>query len=238
MNTNSNLEFRKIKSLKFLYEINENGTIFRNVKSKKQLKIKLDFRHSCNGYYTTFVHIGGRSANSKIIRVPIHRVVAECWLGDCPEGMEIDHIDGNTHNNHYTNLRYVTKSKQIKNKDHTNISNTGKQNLENARKARMKPVKITNEIEQYIFESFAECSRFLANYYNGNSENFRNKLKSHRKHIMDFDVIYLNAETGHGSFTKQGTVRENDLTGNHQTAFNKGKIAETEDRAKHTGVSI
>ena len=176
MNTNSNLEFRKIKSLKFLYEINENGTIFRNVKSKKQLKIKLDFHHSCHGYYTTFVHIGGRSANSKIIRVPIHRVVAECWLGDCPEGMEIDHIDRNAHNNHYTNLRYVTKSEQMKNRDHTNISNTGKQNLENARKARMKPVKITNEIEQYIFESFAECSRFLANYYNGNSENFRNKF--------------------------------------------------------------
>ena len=34
MNNNSNLEFRKIKSLQFLYEINENGTIIRNVKSK------------------------------------------------------------------------------------------------------------------------------------------------------------------------------------------------------------
>ena len=44
--TNSNLEFRKIKSLDFLYEINENGTIFRNVKSKKQNKIKLDMHHS------------------------------------------------------------------------------------------------------------------------------------------------------------------------------------------------
>ena len=32
---NSNLEFRKIKSLKFFFEINENGTIVRNVKSKK-----------------------------------------------------------------------------------------------------------------------------------------------------------------------------------------------------------
>ena len=29
--TNSNLEFRKIKSLNFLYEVNSNGTIFRNV---------------------------------------------------------------------------------------------------------------------------------------------------------------------------------------------------------------
>ena len=46
---NSNLEFRKIKSLNFLYEVNENGTIFRNVKSKKQLKIKLDMHHSKTG---------------------------------------------------------------------------------------------------------------------------------------------------------------------------------------------
>ena len=34
--TNSNLEFRKIKSLNFLYEVNENGTILRNVKSKNR----------------------------------------------------------------------------------------------------------------------------------------------------------------------------------------------------------
>ena len=56
MNDNSNLEFRKIKSLNFLYEVNENGTIFRNAKSKKQLKIKLDMRHSNMGYYMTLVH--------------------------------------------------------------------------------------------------------------------------------------------------------------------------------------
>ena len=39
---NSNLEFRKIKSLKFFFEINENGTIVRNVKSKKQAMIYKD----------------------------------------------------------------------------------------------------------------------------------------------------------------------------------------------------
>ena len=140
MKTNSNLEFRKIKSLKFLYEVNENGTIFRNVKSKKQLKIKLDYHHSKKGYYATFVHIGGRSKDAKIIRVMIHKVVAECWLGECPEGMEIDHIDRNPHNNHYSNLRYVTKSQQMKNRDHSNISKKGKENLEKARKERAKPV--------------------------------------------------------------------------------------------------
>ena len=34
-----NREFRKIPSLKFLYEVSEDGRIFRNVKSKKQNKI-------------------------------------------------------------------------------------------------------------------------------------------------------------------------------------------------------
>ena len=79
MNTNSNLEFRKIPSLQFLYEVNSNGTIFRNVKSKKQLKIKIDYHHSPKGYWHTFVNIKG-----KCIRVMLHKVVAECWLGPKP----------------------------------------------------------------------------------------------------------------------------------------------------------
>lgn len=171
MNTNSNLEFRKIKSLKFLYEVNENGTIIRNVKSKKQLKIKLDFHHSEKGYYTTFVHIGGRSENSRIIRVPIHKVVAECWLGDCPTGYEVDHIDRNTHNNHYSNLRYVTKS----------------------RESRSKGIKLRNcntgEIKE--FNSIAEASRFLEQEYDTTFERMRSRIKDHRKHIYDYDVIYV-----------------------------------------------
>ena len=197
MSTNSNLEFRKIKSLNFLYEVNENGTIFRNVKSKKQLKIKLDHHHSKAGYYVTFVHIGGRGKNSKIIRVMIHKVVAECWLGDCPAGMEVDHIDRNSHNNDYRNLRYVTKSEQMKNRDHSRISAKGAQNLAAARAMRMKPVIACNSNESYIFDSYADCSRFLANRYNDTAEKFRYRLKDKRSHIYDYDIIYLNAETGH-----------------------------------------
>lgn len=202
MSTNSNLEFRKIKSLNFLYEINENGTIFRNVKSKKQLKIKLDYHHSKAGYYVTFVHVGGRKKNSKIIRVMIHKAVAECWLGDCPVGMEVDHIDRNSHNNNYRNLRYVTKSEQMKNRDHSRISAKGSQNLAAARARRMKPVIVCNNNESYIFDSFADCSRFLANRYNGTTEKFRCRLKDKRSHICDYDIIYLNAETGHDRSTE------------------------------------
>ena len=41
-------------------------------------------------------------------------MVAECWLGEKPEGYEIDHIDRNSQNNDYRNLRYVTRSEQMK----------------------------------------------------------------------------------------------------------------------------
>ena len=206
MSDNSNLEFRKIKSLNFLYEINENGTILRNVKSKKQTKIKLDYHHSEAGYYVAFVHTGGRGPNKKIHRVMIHIVVAECWLGDRPEGMEVDHIDRNSHNNDWRNLRYVTHSEQMKNRDHTGIAARGAKNLEEARRARMKPVKLTNGNEEKTFESFADCARFLAEKYGKDFEAMRHKLKSGRKHIFDFDVTYLNAETGHDGSTEQGTV--------------------------------
>lgn len=190
MNTNSNLEFRKIKSLNFLYEVNENGTIFRNVKSKKQLKIKLDMHHSNTGYYMALVH--NQSINDgNCKRVMIHRVVAECWLGDCPDGYEVDHIDRNPHNNDYRNLRYVTKGEQMKNRDYSKIAAQGSKNLEAARKLRSKPVKITNGNDSQIFESYADCSRYLANIYNQTFEHIRYKLKNHRDRIYDYNIEYL-----------------------------------------------
>ena len=144
----SNREFRKIPSLNFLYEVSEDGKIFRNVKSKKQNKIIVDYHHSPAGYCFTFIH---RDKQNK--RIPIARVVAECWLGEKPEGYEIDHIDRNSQNNHYTNLRYVTKSEQMKNRDHTNISKKGSENLRVACLKRMKPVIIIENNEQLYFNS-------------------------------------------------------------------------------------
>lgn len=200
---NSNLEFRKIPSLDFLYEINENGTIFRNVKSKKQNKIKLDMHHSQKGYYVSFCRYKGKTK-----RVMIHRVVAECWLGKCPPGLEVDHVDRNSHNNDFRNLRYVSKSEQMKNRNHEKISKKGSENLEIARRKRMKPVKIQNNDFEKVFESYAECSRFLGEYYKTDAEKFRYRLRRKSKKIQDFDILYLrNAETIHTGFTEQEIVQ-------------------------------
>lgn len=231
---NSNLEFRKVPSLKFLYEINENGTILRNVKSKKQLKIKLDMHHSNTGYYISMIHSNSIN-NGKVKRVKIHRLVAECWLGPCPENMEVDHIDRNSRNNDYRNLRYVDKSTQMKNRDYSNINKIGSKNLEKARKLRMKPVLLNDE----YFESYATAARFLEEKTNLSFEAARNRLKAKRKRILEYDVTYLNAETIHTRSTEQEIVHfNNDLTGDYKTAFNEGKQSEVEERVKHTGIEV
>jgi hypothetical protein len=45
--------------------------------------------------------------------VSVHQMVAECYLGSCPVGYEVDHIDGNKSNNHISNLQYLTKEENI-----------------------------------------------------------------------------------------------------------------------------
>lgn len=44
----------------------------------------------------------------------IHKIVAETFLGPTPEGLEIDHIDGDKSRNVLQNLEYVTHSENIR----------------------------------------------------------------------------------------------------------------------------
>ena len=68
----------------------------------------------------------------------------------------------------------------------------------------MKPVKIVHETtkEEKHFNSIAECARMLSEEYGKSFDAVRDKLKKHRSHIYNYDVIYLNAETGHSDSTE------------------------------------
>lgn len=45
--------------------------------------------------------------------VLVHRLVAAAFLGPCPEGQEVRHLDGNPLNNHVENLAYGTRRENI-----------------------------------------------------------------------------------------------------------------------------
>lgn len=60
-------------------------------------------RKSNNGYLTI-----GLSYQKKKLTKLIHRLVAEAFLGNCPENYTVNHKDGNKENNNIENLEYVT----------------------------------------------------------------------------------------------------------------------------------
>lgn len=191
----NNLEFRKIPSLKFLYEVNCDGTIIRNARSKRVRKCYKQAHNSKTEHWVTTVTIGGKTR-----KVFIHKVVAECWLGAKPEGYEVDHIDRNSLNNHWTNLRYVTKSEQMKNRDYSGaLWDTLIGNLSVGNKGHINPVRLIRDGKAIDFPTARRAAKYLATIYPHKKEkSFNDKFHMRRHHIFDYDVVYLrNAETGH-----------------------------------------
>ena len=174
----TNREFRKVPSLKFFYEISEDGRFLRNIKSKKYVKATL----GPNGYYYFHVSLKGEQH----LRTA-HSLVAECWLGPRPEGYEIDHIDRNKTNNDWRNLRYVTHKENVANSNYTQ---------------RNKEV-FGHKVQwgDTLFLSFRDCALAIAEETGGNSSTIRNYLRRRRGWIHGKPVRYgdftVNAETAY-----------------------------------------
>ena len=139
-------EYRKIKSLKFLYEINADGTI-RNVKSKKVVQgyvekngyVRVKFENKC---------LGG------VIRTTVHRLVAEAFIPNPDNLPEVNHIDSNRSNNHVSNLEWVSHSDNMKHSYAKGI------NCEPLRRHSIETrKKITNNVK--CFESISAAAEWL-----------------------------------------------------------------------------
>jgi hypothetical protein len=94
-----------IKGLENYYCVSPDGVIYSNI-MKRLLKIQTN---SC-GY--SMVHLSAPGTRGKWFMLA--RVVAFTYLGDPPTNKhEVNHIDHNKQNNHYSNLEWVTHSENI-----------------------------------------------------------------------------------------------------------------------------
>ena len=95
-------EWRSIGIFNGKYEVSNYGNV-RSLWFGKVKPIKLLDNH---GYPEFKVRNGKDKSKHKRENV----AVAEAFLGKRPEGLVINHKDGNKHNNHVSNLEYVTYS--------------------------------------------------------------------------------------------------------------------------------
>ena len=97
-------EWRPVVGFEGLYEVSSVG----EVRSLRLGRIIARYKGH-GGYMLVAVR---RDAQSKVAKV--HRLVAAAFIGTCPAGQQVNHIDGNKTNNHASNLEYVTGSQNIR----------------------------------------------------------------------------------------------------------------------------
>lgn len=85
------------------YVITESGSVI-NTRTGRAMKTCKNQK----GYDMIILSKNGIAKN-----FTIHRLVYRAYIGEIPYGLEINHIDGNKSNNHYSNLEAVTHQQNM-----------------------------------------------------------------------------------------------------------------------------
>jgi len=80
----------------------------RNIKTKRVMRTRLD---RCG-----YPRLNLRLEKGVQLTESVHRLVAETFYGEIPNGMVVDHIDRNRENANLSNLRVVTPQKNMDNR--------------------------------------------------------------------------------------------------------------------------
>ncbi len=94
------------------YQVSNDGFLMQ-IKNGIILKLHLDKSKLCKDYSRYIVSL---KRDDKVMKKhKIHRLVAQAFVPNPDNKLEVDHIDGDPLNNHYTNLRWSTRTEQMAN---------------------------------------------------------------------------------------------------------------------------
>lgn len=86
------------------FDASSSGEIRSRVMAKSKMPSRIFKPHkTSSGYLHVTVLIDGAQMNRNV-----HRLVADAFLGPCPAGFQVNHIDSDKNNNRPGNLEYVT----------------------------------------------------------------------------------------------------------------------------------
>lgn len=94
------------------YEVSNMGRVRSNCcNSGRKLRYLLKPCPCQKGYYSVMLcEKNSETGRVYVSRKQVHRLVAHAFLGQCPQGYVVDHINGDSYDNRLENLRYVSRS--------------------------------------------------------------------------------------------------------------------------------
>lgn len=103
-------EWRPVVGWEDIYEVSDFGQVRRICAGWAVRKGKvLRWRKNSQGYWSVWLCRDGKKFGRFV-----HRLVAEAFLGPCPEGWQVNHKDYNPGNPRVDNLEYVTPSENVR----------------------------------------------------------------------------------------------------------------------------
>lgn len=134
------------------------------------------------GYLVTDLYEGGQRVTARV-----HRIVAEEFIPNPENKPCINHIDGNKHNNHVSNLEWVTKKENcVHALDNGLVKPSrgmlGKSNPNAGRKGRPFRVVETGE----VFETLHECEKAIDGNNRHINDCLRGRQQTHRGYHFEY----------------------------------------------------
>ena len=158
-----------IKGLENSYLIGEDGSVY-GIHNKRLLK---QYESSIDNPRYSYLYVTLRPCHNHHNRISVHRLVAIHFIGPIPgPEYEVDHIDGDKRNNHYTNLQYVTHQQNIlkARQDHPwkpgrpagfKLSQETKQKMA---ERKYRKVLLFNDNQDVICDSVEKACEYLGTY--------------------------------------------------------------------------
>lgn len=103
------------------YQVSDSGRV-RRIKAGKNTKIGKILKPGLDRHGYPFVILFRQGMGTQI---PIHQLVIQAFVGHCPDGYEVRHIDGNPLNNKLSNLQYGTHSQNMLDRNKHGTGNRG-----------------------------------------------------------------------------------------------------------------
>lgn len=136
------IEWSPVKGWEGVYSVSSVGDVRRESKNSRgdSGHILKPFPDKHGHLYVTLSRPGEKKK-----RRSVHSLVSEAFIGERPEGYDINHKDGCKVNNCYLNLEYATRSQNLQHAYDTGLKNRGERffcaKLSNANVAAIKALK-------------------------------------------------------------------------------------------------